>query len=170
MKIEKLPAEVVSQTRYRSKLGFWVCQGIQSWEGLVVGFPGSKEDLATENFGTPFLRKLLYPMLLLHRDLGRYYARPMPSLYLLGERFNDVFLRKFRFLSALVPHVIVLSKDLENWINRPPGHMPKDPKQKIDEHYLQCSLCRLMKSPTGLILKRKSVFSRPGTSKLVGKE
>jgi hypothetical protein len=74
----------------------------------------------------------------------------MPCLYLLGDHFNDVFLRKFRFLSSLVPHVIVLSKDLNNWTSRKGGHIPGKPKPKIDENCLQWSLCERMRSPEGL--------------------
>jgi len=157
MKVEDLPAEILRRARYRSKLKFGVCRGNRSWEGLVVGFPGARQDLSTENVGTPFLRKILYPMLLLHRSLGPHYSRPMACLYLLGDRFNDVFLRKFRFLSALVPHVIVVSKDLQNWAGRKAGHVPGTPqKKRIDETYLQWSLCAQMSSPDGLNLPSNS--------------
>ena len=156
MKVEELPQEILVQTKYRPKLKFWVCRGNKSWEGLVVGFPGTKEDLSTENFGTPNLRKLLYPMLLIHRNLRESYSRPMPCLYLVGERFNDVFLRKFRFLSSLVPHVMILTRDLLNWVNRKEGHKPEQPKRIIDEHYLQWSLCRRMDLPEGLVLPSSS--------------
>jgi len=75
----------------------------------------------------------------------------MPCLYLLGERFNDVFLRKFSFFKSLVPHVIVLTDDLRNrglcaYI------VPTEKATKIGEYYLQKSLCEQMHSDKGLNL------------------
>ncbi|MEA2005726.1 MAG: hypothetical protein U9O50_05650 [Acidobacteriota bacterium] len=150
MSVEELPDEILKQTGYRPKIEYWVCRGNQNWEGLVVGFPGTKNDLSTRNVGTPFLRKLLYPMLILHRSLRHYYSRPMPCLYLIGDCFNDVFLRKFRFLSSLVPHVIVLSGDLQRWVYRKAGHKPTKKADKINEYYLQKFLCDRMDPEKGL--------------------
>jgi len=152
MSVERLPAEIFKQTGYRPKIEYWVCRGNQNWEGLVVGFPGTKNDLSTRNVGTAFLRKLLYPMLILHRSLRDYYSRPMPCLYLIGDCFNDVFLRKFRFLSSLVPHVIVLSGDLRRWVYRKAGHKPTKKPDKINEYYFQKFLCERMSSKKGLQL------------------
>jgi len=139
-----------------SNIEFWICQGYRSWEGLVVVFPGTREDLSTKNVGTPFLRKILYPMLVLHRELRLHYSRPMPCLYLVGERFNDVFLRKFSFLNSLVPHVIVLSGDLKNWEKRKAGHIPTAPPDQINEYYFQKSLCERMHTKKGLLLPLSS--------------
>ena len=149
MSVEKLPAEILKQTGYRPKIEFWVCRGNRSWEGLIVGFPGTKKDLSTQNVGTPFLRKILYPMLVLHRELKWHYSRPMPCLYLIGDHFNDVFLRKFSFLSSLAPHVIVLSEDLRKWIDRKTGHLPTEKPTAINEYYLQKSLCEMMDTKDG---------------------
>jgi hypothetical protein len=154
--VDKLPAEILIKTGYRPKLDLWVCRGNRSWEGLVVGFPGNKEDLSTQNVGTPFLRKILYPMLVLHRRLRLHYSRPMHCLYLIADRFNDVFLRKFGFLDSLVPHVIVLSEDLRKWADGKTRHAPTSTKGRIDENYLQKSLCDRMGSKEGLRLSSSS--------------
>jgi len=156
MSVEKLPAEILKQTGYRPKIEYWVCRGNRSWEGLVVGFPGTKKDLSTKNVGTPFIRKILYPLLALHRGLSLHYSRPMPCLYLLGDHFNDVFLRKFSFLDSLVPHVIVLSDDLRKWVCRKAGHKPIEPAVQINEYYFQKSLCERMDSDEGLLLPSSS--------------
>ncbi len=156
MSVEKLPAEILKQTGYRPKIEFRVCRGNRSWEGLVVAFPGTKKDLSTQNVGTPFLRKILYPMLVLHGKLKQHYSRPMPCLYLIGDHFNDVFLRKFSFLSSLAPHVIVLSNDLRKWVDRKKGHVPTEMPTAINEYYLQKSLCDRMCSEGGLCLPSSS--------------
>jgi len=156
MSIESLPPEILKQMGYRPKIEYYVCRGNRSWEGLVVEFPGTKKDLSTRNVGTPFLRKLLYPMLILHKKLEPHYSRPMPCLYLLGDCFNDMFLRKFRFLNSLVPHVIVLSGDLQRWAERKAGHKPTKKPDKINEYCLQKSLCDRMDPKKGLQLPLSS--------------
>ena len=106
MSIEKSAAVILEQkkvTGYRPKLELYMCRGNRSWEGLVVGFPGTKEDLLTKNVGTPWLRKILYPILVLHKRIRMEEPGKMVCLYLIGAHFNDVFLRKFSFLKSLVP-------------------------------------------------------------------
>lgn len=152
LSVKKLPAEIVKRIGQKLHLDLRVCRGNKSWEGLVVGFPGTIEDLSTQNVGTPFLRKILYPLLFLQREVKLHYARPMPCLYLVGSRFNDVFLRKFSFLNSLVSHVIVMSGDLRNWEERKAGHIPIEPATSINEYCLQKSLCEQMKSNDGLVL------------------
>ena len=156
MLVEKLPTEILEQDGYRPKLQFWVCRGNPSWEGLIVGFPGNKEDLSIQNVGTPYLRKILYPILVLQRELRDHYSRPMHCLYLIADRFNDVFLRKFSYLGSLVPHFIVLSEDLRKWAKRKTGHAPKSTKGIIDENYFQKNLCDRMKLDDGLRLPSSS--------------
>jgi hypothetical protein len=75
-----------------------VARGPTGWGGLVVGFPGSGEQLTTETLSTPYLRMLLYPMLDLHQRVDEHYGEKLPCLYPLGVRFPDVALRKFRLL------------------------------------------------------------------------
>jgi hypothetical protein len=109
-KLEKGTLRKLKVSGYLRKLELYKYRGNRSWEGLVVGFPGTLHDLTPEYIGTPYLRKILYPMLDLHMQLNR--EENFPCFYILGSRFNDVFLRKFRFLNTLIPHVIVLSDDL----------------------------------------------------------
>jgi len=156
MSVEKLPDEILKPTRYRPKIGYWVCRGDQKWEGLVVGFPGKIKDLLPNNVGTPYIRKTLYQMLVLYRELRPHYSNEMPCLYLIGERFNDVFHRKFSFLKSLVPQIIVLSGDLKNWFERKKGHCPTQETIKINERYFLESLCDMMDSTEGLRLPLSS--------------
>jgi len=159
MTIDKSSAEILKQkkiTGYRPKLELYMCHGSRSWEGLIVGFPGTKEDLRTKNVGTPWLRKMLYPILVLHKRINETVVRPMPCLYLIGAHFNDVFLRKFNFLKSLVPHVVILTEDLRRGADPKKIKVPAFPYDRINENYFQKSLCKQMKSKEGL----KLPFSR----------
>jgi len=53
-----------------------------------------------------------------------------------------LFLRKFRLLSQVIPHVIVVTTDLLDAVNKP---APR-PRQKHDEKWTQAELCRSMDS------------------------
>lgn len=153
--IDKSSADVLKQKRitgYRPKLELYMCRGNRSWEGLVVGFPGTKEDLLIKNVGTPWLRKILYPMLMLHKRISDEDERPMPCIYLLGAHFNDVFLRKFNFLESLVPHVIILTEDLRKCAESKKNQSIDFPYERINENYFQKSLCKQMSSEAGLKL------------------
>ena len=159
MSIEKSSDLILKQkkiTRYRPKLELYLCRGNRSWEGLVVGFPGTKEDLLTKNVGTPWLRKILYPILVLHKRIRMENSGKMPCLYLIGAHFNDVFLRKFSFLRSLVPHVIVLTEDLRNYVLSKKRHISISTYDRINENYFQKSLCKQMSSEEGLILPSSS--------------
>jgi len=155
MSIEKSSAVILEQkkiTRYRPKLELYMCRGRRSWEGLVVGFPGTKEDLLTKNVGTPYLRRILYPILALHWRIRMEYSGTMPCLYLIGAHFNDVFLRKFSFFISLVPHVIVLTEDLRRCAVSKKRHVSTFSYDRINENYFQKSLCKQMSSEEGLKL------------------
>jgi len=155
MTIDKSSAEISYQkkiTGYRPKLELYMCRGNRSWEGLVVGFPGTKEDLLTKNVGTPWLRKILYPLLVLQKRISEEDVRPMPCLYLIGAHFNDVFLRKFNFLKSLIPHVIVLTDDLVKGADLKKCQVPAFPYDLINENYFQKSLCKQMSFKRGLKL------------------
>jgi len=155
MSIEESSSVISEQkkiARYRPKLELYMCRGTRNWEGLVVGFPGTKEDLLTRNVGTPWLRKILYPILMLYKRISDVDERPMRCLYLIGAHFNDVFLRKFNFLKALVPHVIVLTEDLRKCAVRKKNHLIDFPYERINENYFQKSLCKQMSSKEGLKL------------------
>ena len=105
-------------TEFLSRLDLGVVKGPEGWGGLVVGFPGSAEQLTTRSVGTPYLRQILYPMLDLHTRLGAKYGTDLPCLYILGPRFPDVFLRKFDLLLQVIPNVIVLTSGMLEARNR----------------------------------------------------
>lgn len=133
-------------TEWLSRLPLRVARGPRSWGGLVVGFPGSGEQLTTEALGTPYLRMILYPMLDLHRRINQHYGGRLPCLYLLGVRFPDVILRKFRLLDDVIPHIVVLTTSLVR-----PEH-PEHPvfPARVDEQWVQVWLRRRMMEPEGL--------------------
>ncbi len=131
------------------KLPLQIYRGNKAWQGLVVGFPGTKDDLRTENVGTPQLRLVLYPILKIYRQLNEDNNGKMPCLYLIGAHFNDVFLRKFEFLKTIVPHVIILMEDLLNCSERKQvnSSVRKEYEKDIkDERYYQISLIDQMKT------------------------
>jgi hypothetical protein len=132
---EILPAQL-------TRLSLHVARAGRSWSGIVVGFPGTKSDLATTHVGTPFLRVILYPILALRRRAMDHYGADLPCIYLIGDRFSDVFLRKFRFLAQTVPHAIVLTKDIVNLNNT--VRLGKD-GDRSRESYVQNSLCDTMR-------------------------
>ncbi len=153
MRVEKVPKELFGKNgvnRILTRLELSICYGKQSWEGLIIGFPGTRQELSTEYVGTPYLRLILYPILELYGRLRQQSARAMPCLYLLGEQFNDVFLRKFSFFKSLIPHVVVLTGDLRKYALH--SAAPTDKAKKINEYYIQKSLCEQMLSDNGLIL------------------
>jgi hypothetical protein len=77
----------------------------------------------------------------------------MPCLYLLGERFNDVFLRKFSFFKSLIPHVIVLTDDLRNCVLRTEAEpYPTKKADKVNEYFIQQFLCEKMYKDGGVVL------------------
>lgn len=155
MHVEKIPKEILTQVeagRILKGHELSVCYGKSSWEGLIIGFPGTRQELSTQNVGTPYLRMLLYPILDLYIKLQRQSERVMPCLYLFGERFNDVFLRKFRFFKSLIPHVIVITNDLYQCAIRREIKLPISIKPKIDENYCQKKLMEKMISDAGIEL------------------
>jgi len=161
LSLEPVPSELFRRTKDQSKLTeeltrlpIYVARGPRSWGGLVVAFPGSNKQLTTEIVGTPYLRRILYPILDLHHRINNHYSRRLPCLYLLGTRFPDVFLRKFRLAASLVPHVIVITSDLVNKAQSFKAEtessiLPKLP-EKINEAWVQSWLCRKMIEPNGL--------------------
>ncbi|MDH5768540.1 MAG: hypothetical protein OEZ31_06230 [Nitrospirota bacterium] len=151
MTLEKISKDLLRElkiTGYLCKLELYKCRGNRSWEGLVVGFPGTIHDLTPEYIGTPYLRKILYPMLDLHMQLNK--EENFPCLYILGSRFNDVFLRKFRFLNTVIPHVIVLSEDLRKCAERKEKEVQTGKESPRSEHFYQKKLCDMMSTKEGL--------------------
>jgi len=145
----KITEELTRLTLYRGT-------GHRSWGGLVIGFPGTKRQLSAEYVGTPYLRRLLYPILDLHKRTQEHFQKRLPCVYILGERFPDVFLRKFFLLDEITPHVIIVTSDLLSTLKLP--KVPKTPN-RVSEAWVQAHLCQKMASNDGLeIHARKSNF------------
>jgi hypothetical protein len=131
-------------TDYLTRLHLSVIEGNPSWEGLLVGFPGNVKELSTKSIGTPYLRMILYPILdLHHRLLKNYPGKRLPCIYFVGERFTDVFLRKFELLRKVVPHIIVLTHDIYE-CSKNKSLPPKTEKSERNEHWTQMKLCQMM--------------------------
>lgn len=154
LQIEMVPPEILNAsslggniTSDLTRLPIYLAHGVRSWSGLVVCFPGDKEELTTRFVGTPYLRRILHPMMELFRRLRSSGTTDLQCLYLLGERFPDVFLRKFRLLDQVIPHVVVLTGDVLKTGNA--VKIPPLPKSK-NEAWAQAVLCREMYKPSGL--------------------
>ena len=132
----KLPSEIAQLSLYK-------VQGPKSWEGLLVCFPGTSKDLVAEVVGTPYIRRILYPILELHHKLQ------LPCIYIAGERFPDVFLRKFKLLDNIIPHLIILTRDLIEVKNR---KIIKSINNSFNERFVQNFLIDKMMSDKGLQL------------------
>jgi hypothetical protein len=166
LRIEKIPPEVLSRsalgpkiTEELTRLPIYLAHGVRSWSGLVVCFPGGREELATRFVGTPYLRRVLHPMLDLYRRLRNTGAEKLHCVYILGERFPDVILRKFRLLDQIIPHVIVLTGDILK--SRRASAIPPAPKSK-NEAWAQAMLCREMEAPHGLAVPLRGGQSHLG--------
>ncbi len=165
LKISPIPNELFKQndhggkiTEHLTRLNLSLIDGNSSWEGLMDGFPGSREDLSTKTVGTPYLRIILYPILDLHHRLQAHTGKKLPCIYFIGERFSEVFLRKFDLLKEVVPNIIVLTHDLfEN--SKSSSLLPVTGKSQKMESWTQMKLCQIMNSREGLLLpiKTKSI-------------
>jgi len=150
LKLEALPEELIKNSELGPKitssltcLQLYVAKGHKSWGGLVIGFPGTKEQLSTESVSTPYLREILYPILDLHGRFQKHESKRMPCIYILGERFSDVFLRKFRLLNSITHHVIILTNDLLKNLLTKSRRLSPSPT-KITEAWIQWYLCKRM--------------------------
>jgi len=151
--VEPVPIEVCVRSESQpkitdalSQLQLRLARGPRSWGGLVVGFPGSNRQLTTEAVGTPYLRKILYPIVDLSRRLQNFTGLRLPCIYLVGQRFPDVFLRKFALLERMSPHVVVLTAGL---LRAKDAAIPR-PTERDDEARVQGHLCQTMASQSGL--------------------
>ena len=124
LSLESMNRKRIIQGEYLKGLYLAKCKGSKSWQGLVVGFPGSGGQLATAAVGTPYIRKILYPILRLYEEAKKDIKGSAPCLYLLGTSFSEVWLRKFRFFQYMVPNVIVLPDGLKN------SPLPREIKRK----------------------------------------
>ena len=164
--VESLPQQIYQKSTFGPKiteeltrLPLYIARGRKSWSGLVVAFPGTITQLTTEYVGTPYLRRLLYPILDLHKRTQEYAKERLPCIYILGARFPDVFLRKFQFLDEITPHVIVLTTDL--LFARKTTDM-LDLPGKVTESWVQAYLCRQMLGEEGLEIPSAQRNSRVG--------
>lgn len=134
-------------TEKLTRLPIYLATGKRSWGGLVVGFPGTKRQLNADYVGTPYIRSILYPILDLHKRIQKHEHKRLPCIYILGERFPDVLLRKFWLLNEITPHVIVLTGDLFSIQNKPPLLPMPD---QLTESWVQYNVCKMMSSDIGL--------------------
>lgn len=151
--IKKIPCDLVKDsaiTKNLTRLPLFIATGNKSWQGLVVGFPGNTRDMTTFNVGTPYLRVILHPILQLFQAVNnKYLDNNAKCIYLLGVRFPDVFIRKFKLLSLVTPHIIVLTNDLTKTIrDKPPNET--DVHKKTLESLYQQKICQAMDSKNGL--------------------
>jgi hypothetical protein len=156
MTIDEIPKSFINNSSIigtLSGLRLRIATGNKSWQGLVVGFPGKTKDMTTANVGTPYLRIILFPILKLFKEVNRqYFQNNARCIYLIGARFSDVFIRKFKLLSPLTPHLIILTNDLLRTIHHtPPDNI--DLKEKNREALYQQLLCQeMLHNPKGLIV------------------
>jgi len=151
IKKNKLGAKI---TEKLTRLDLYSVEGNSSWEGLAIGFPGNKIDLSTKSIGTPYLRMILYPILDLHHRLQNQSGKKLPCVYLIGERFSDVFLRKYRLLSNVIPHVIVLTNDIYKCAQN--KSIPITTDKIYSESWTQMQLCQKMNCRNGLVIHSKT--------------
>ena len=166
LRIEQIPPGILSRsalgpkiTEELTRLPIYLAHGVRSWSGLVVCFPGGREELATRFVGTPYLRRVLHPILELYRRLRYTGSEKLQCVYILGERFPDVILRKFKLLDQIIPHVIVLTGDILK--SRRTSAIPPVPKSK-NEAWAQAMLCREMAAPHGLAVPFRGSQSHLG--------
>ena len=73
----------------------------------------------------------------------------MPCVYIIGDRFSDVLLRKFSLLNTVIPHVIILTNDLYNCAVRKSWY-PDTKKSSDHESWWNMQLCKKLHSEQGL--------------------
>ena len=166
LRIDKIPPEVINGsalgpkiTEELTRLPIFRARGVRSWSGLIVCFPGGREELATGFVGTPYLRRILHPILELFRRVRSTEAGELHCVYILGERFPDVIVRKFRLLDQVIPHVIVLTGDL---LKSAKGATPPPVPESKNEAWAQAMLCREMESPHGIAIPLRGRESHLG--------
>ena len=143
-------------------LPLYAVTGHKSWSGLMICFPGKKENLRTENVGTPYVRSILYPILELHRRLQQHEHSKMLCIYVIGDAFPDVLLRKFKLLESTGADVIVLTSNLLKLTNRKDYLTEKSTAATHREDYVQKALCTMMAKPEGLCILTREGIKRIG--------
>jgi hypothetical protein len=92
-------------------------------------------------------------MLELHRRLRISGKAEQLCIYFLGDRFPDVFIRKFRLLDQVIPHVIVLTGDILK--SKKKTDLPPVPENE-SEAWVQAMLCRKMETSLGLVVPNRN--------------
>lgn len=138
--LDKLSIKLTAEL---TRLPLYKVQGPKSWEGLLVCFPGTSNEITSRIVSTPYIRHILYPILELHHNIQ------LPCIYIAGERFPDVFLRKFKLLDNIIPHLIMLTRDLIDVKNK---KIIKSINHSFNERSVQNILIGKMISPEGLQL------------------
>jgi hypothetical protein len=145
-----------------SHLPLYAVTGHKSWSGLIVCFPGKKEDLHTENVGTPYIRLILYPILELYRRLQQHERVRMSCIYVIGDAFPDVLLRKFKLLTSTGADVIVLTSNLLKLATSKDYLAKESTIAMHSENAVQKSLCAIMTRPEGLSISTREGVKRIG--------
>jgi hypothetical protein len=144
-----------------SKLPLYSVTGHKSWSGLMVCFPGTHNDLRTDNVGTPYIRSILYPILKLQRRMQEQRQPEMSRIYVVGDAFSDVLLRKFKLLESTGADVIVLTSNLLK-LATGKDYLAKELTTAMHrEDYIQKALCKMMVKPEGI-----SILTREGMKRI----
>jgi hypothetical protein len=155
----KLDQEIVSKCPSAKRIRHLYvaqCTGNRSWQGLVVGFPGSKDDLSTYSVSTPYIREVLFSILACYQWTFSGPKDKAPCLYILGEQFSDVWFRKFRFFNYIIPNVIVLPETLKNSAVPGKSHNGEKAEDPRNESYYQRELVTLMSQKAGATFQTSS--------------
>ncbi|RJP84509.1 MAG: hypothetical protein C4518_18495 [Desulfobacteraceae bacterium] len=161
----EMPSDILNLenklTYHLTSLPIYIVKGHNSWSGIVICFPGKKEDLKTENISTPYIRSILYPMLELSRRVKESEKGRFECIYIVGEYVSEVLLRKFRLLKAITPNLIVLSKNIIPLADSTFA-IPTPGKGKMNEDFVQKTLCAKMIVPEGLFIPTRTGDIRLG--------
>lgn len=166
MVISEIPADILNSgsklTYHLTSLPIYIAKGHNSWSGIIICFPGKKEDLKTENISTPYIRSILYPILELSRRVKENEKGRFECIYIVGEYISEVLLRKFRLLQAITPNLIVLSKNIIPLADSVCA-LPTPGIGKINEDFVQKTLCaKMIAAPEGLVIPTRTGNIRIG--------
>lgn len=105
MCLENVPKQYLKQMGVSSllnRLELRVCYGKRSWKGLIIGFPGNRDELSTKYVGTPYLRVILYPILDLYIKLQQQSAKPMPCRNFISQWIENLICSHIPILQDLL--------------------------------------------------------------------
>ncbi len=163
--ISKIPDDILylrSKRNYHlTSLPIYIVKGHNSWSGIIICFPGKKNELKTENISTPYIRSILYPILDLSRRAKESGKGRFECIYIVGEYISEVLLRKFRLLQVITPNLIVLSKQIISLADCV-CDLPAPGMGKINEDFVQKNLCAKMIEREGLCIPTRTGNVRIG--------